>query len=194
MNHFISWFLIPALTFLAAGPGDWFTLNFSTVGSVFPRNIILFLWILLICCYYSTCVNRSFLQVTDYISVKTELFLTNLSVSLLILSAFLPYRPSIQPLVSFLHLAAAFSSTVIFYTAITVVNLKMYALEPKLFSLTAALMMFSIFISISLLILCKFLITSILEIFLTLFSCFWLKLLDQRIDRFIRRKHMIARI
>ena len=194
MNHLISWFLIPALTFLAAGPGDWFTMNFSVVGAVFPRNIILFLWIMLISSYYHTFVRRSFNQVAEFISVRIELIMTDISVCLLILSAFLPYRPGIQPIISFLHLSAAFSSTVIFYTAITVVNLKMYALEPKLFSLTAALMMFSIFISISLLILCDFLITSALEIFLTLFSCFWLRILDKRIALFIRRRRMITRL
>ena len=194
MNHIISWILIPVLTCLAAGPDNWFTLNFSVIGSVFPRNLILLVWTLLIGGYYHTFVIGILKQTDHLIHVTIEPVMIDLSVFLLILSAFLPYRPNLQPVVSFLHLASALSSTVIFYTTITVINRKLYVLDHKLFALTAALLVLSVCISISLLILCNFLITSALEIFLTLFSCFWLRLLNRRLTILVRRKRMLARL
>ena len=193
MDLIISWFLIPVLTIMAAGPDNWFTLNFSVVGSSFPGNILLLFWAILIGSYYRTVVTGLLSRTDHLISVTKEPVMIDLSVCLLILTALLPYRPQIQPVISFLHLSAALSSTIIFYTAITMITQKLYSLDPRLFSLTAALLLFSICISFSLLILCNFLITSVLEIYLTLFSCFWLRLLNRRLSVFIRRKRMITR-
>ena len=46
-----------------------------------------------------------------------ELALVNLAVFLLIFSVFLPYRPEQEPVTAFLHLALAFSATVLFFFA-----------------------------------------------------------------------------
>ncbi|MBQ7795328.1 MAG: hypothetical protein IJ374_02050 [Lachnospiraceae bacterium] len=184
MNKFISWLLIPFLTFIVSGPRDWFTSNFSVVGSVFPQNVLLLIWALVIGRLYHTFTKRTIGQTAPFLSAEKELVMTDVSVGLLIAAVFLPYRPKTQPIVSFLHLAMAFTATVIFFLAITRVNLKLYFLDPKLFSLPTALLVLAIFISASLLILCNFVITSALEIFLTLFSCFWLNLFEKRVRRF----------
>lgn len=194
MNQFILWLLIPALTFLVSGPTDWFTLNFSVIGSEFPQNILLLGWAIIVGGFYHSFMKRTIDQTTSFITTKTELAMIDISVFLLITAVFLPYRPSSHPLISYIHLAMAFSATVIFFLAITIINLKLYVMEPRLFSLPTALLLFAIFTTFCLLILCNFMITSALEIFLTLFSCFWLNIFDQRITIFTRRKHMISRI
>ena len=194
MNHFISWLLIPFLTLLVSGPADWFTSNFSVIGSVFPRNVLLLCWAIVIGSFYHTFMKRTIGQTTPFVNTKTELVMTDISVFMLIAAVFLPYRPSRQPFISFLHLALAFSSTVIFFLSVTCVDLKLYMMAPQLFSLTTALLLFAIFTTICLLILCNFLITSALEIFLTIFSCFWLKIFDRKVAVFVRRRHMVARI
>ncbi len=194
MNKFVAWLLIPILTLLVSGPTDWFSLNFSVVCSAFPQNILLLLWAIVIGCFYHNSIRQTVSRTAPFLKTGPELIMTDLSFCLIIGAVFFPYIPSRRPLLSFFHLAMAFTGTVVFFIAITIVNLKLYVIAPKLFSLPTALLLFAIMTSIILLILCNFLITSALEIFLTIFSCFWLRLFDRRVSVLSHRKYMVARL
>ena len=194
MNFFLSRFLIPVLTLAVSGSENWFTSNFSVVGSRFPQSLLLLSWAILIGTFYHISVNRSVGQTTPFLNPRTELLMTDLSACFLLGAALLPYRPDQMPLTSMLHLYLAFSSTVLFFLAVTIADLKLYTLAPDLFSLPSGLLIFAIAVTLCLLILCRFMITSALEIFLTLFSCAWLQIFDRRITIFLRRKRMYFRV
>lgn len=188
MNTFLSWFLIPFLTVLLPGKSNWFTSNFSVVGSSFPQNVFLLLWAVITGRFYHTLTKRTIGHATPYIPTKKELALTDIAVFLLITAVFLPYRPEKNVILSALHLSMAFTATVLFFLAVTMADLKLYFLAPDLFSLPTALIVFAIATTFCLLILSNFIISSALEIFLTIFSCIWLDIFDRRVHRFITRQ------
>ncbi len=194
MDILLSYLIIPVLTLLLPGRSNWFTSNFSVAGSDFPRNILLVIWAIIIARFYHTFLKRTIGQTKSFLKAEKELVLTDVSACLLVGSVFLPYRPESCPVISFLHLIMAFTSTVIFFLAITMMNLKFYFLAPDLFSCPSALLIFAIAGTLLLLILCDFLISSALEIFLTFFSCSWLRLFDRRIRIFCQRNDLRARV
>lgn len=187
MSNFISMLLIPLLTLLMPGRTDWFTSNFSVVGADFPQNVFLLLWAIVTGGFYHTFTKRTIGQAAPFFPVGKELALTDISVFLLIGAVFLPYRPEKTPVVATLHLAMAFTATVLFFLAVTMADLKLYFLAPDLFSLPTAMIVFAITTTFVLLILCDFIISSALEIFLTIFSCIWLNIFDKRLRKLVRR-------
>lgn len=194
MDLLLSRFIIPGLTLLLPGRTNWFTSNFSVAGSQFPQNILLVTWAIVTARFYHTFTKRTIGQTKSFLKAEKELILTDVSACLLVGSVFLPYRPQTYPIISFLHLVMAFSATVIFFLAVTMINLKLYFLAPDLFSYPTALLVFAIACSFILLILCNFMITSALEIFLSIFSCAWLQLFEQRIRILYQRNYLRARI
>ena len=194
MYHFISRFLIPVLTFSVSGSKNWFTLNFSVNHAYFPGNVLLITWAMVVGGFYHTFTKQSVRKMSPYLNADKELIVIDISVCLLFTSVLFPYRPSTTPFLAFLHLITAFSATVLFFLAITAMNLRLYVMAPDLFALPTGLLVFAICVSISLLVLCDFLITSALEIFLTLFSCFWLTLFDRKLSVWVRRKRMYFRV
>ena len=181
MSSFVPRILIPILTLLLPGQTNWFASNFSVVGSIYPRNILLFFWVFITGMYFHRTAKQIIGQAAFFFPTEKEQVLTDLAVVLFIGSACLPYLPQTLPTIAFLHLIMAFSSTVIFFTVLTSLNLKLYRIKPKLFSLPTALLIVAITVSSVLLILCDFLITSALEIFLALFACHWIHLFSQRV-------------
>ena len=190
MKFFITWIVIPVLTIIVSGPGDWFHINFSVVGSMFPQNMILLLWAIVIGCFYHSFTTQTFFQTADFLDTRIEQIMIDFSITLLIASVFLPYQPSMRPIISGLHLIMAFSASVIFFIAVTIADIKLYMVEPVLFVLPTALLIMAIVATIGLLIVCDFLITSALELFLTLFSCFWLQLFDRQISILVKKKRL----
>lgn len=193
MDLLLSYVIIPGLTLLMPGGTNWFTSNFSVAGAYFPRNIFLIVWAIVIARFYHTFTKRTIGQTRSFLKLEKELVLTDVSACLLVGSVFLPYRPQSYPFLSFLHLSMAFSATVLFYLSVTIMAGRLYFLAPDLFSWPVALLAFAITCTFVLLILCNFLISSILEIFLTLFSCVWLRLFDHRVRILARRNGLRKR-
>lgn len=181
MSAFLSRMIIPVLTLLLPGRTDWFTSNFSVVGSTYPQNILLLLWAIVTGSFFHKITSHIVGQAAPFLSARKELALTDLAVFLLIGAVFLPYLPETNPLIAFVHLAMAFSATVLFFIALTILDLRLYLIQPELFSLPTALLVAAIAICFALLILCEFLITSALEIFITLFACVWIRIFEQRV-------------
>ena len=194
MDNFLLWFLIPFLTILIPGHTNWFTSNFSVVGSEFPQNIFLLLWAMTIARFYHSFTKRTIGQANSFLKTENELAMTDLSACLLVGSVLLPYQPDLFPFLSMLHLIMAFSSTVVFYTTLTIINVKFYVFAPDLFAGPLLLLLSASVCSMFLLILCNFLISSALEIFLTLFSCIWLQIFDHRIQYLLKRRYLKSRM
>lgn len=194
MDFLLPYVIIPGLTLLLPGETNWFTSNFSVAGAYFPHNILLVVWAIVIAQFYHTFTKRTIGQARSFLNAERERILTDVSACLLVSSVFLPYRPQTYPFFSFLHLIMAFTATVVFYLSVTMMALRFYFLAPDLFSWPIALLVFAIACTFVLLILCDFLISSILEIFLTVFSCVWLQLFDQRIRILSRRKYLPRRL
>ena len=194
MDILLSYFILPGLTLLLPGKTNWFTSNFSVAGAYFPQNVLLVLWAIVIARFYHRFLKRTIGQTTSYLKIETELVLTDVSAYLLVGSVFFPYRPQAYPLFSFIHLATAFAATILFYTSITLMAVRLYPLAPDLFSLPVALLTLAIACTVILLIFGNFMISSALEIFLTIFSCVWLQLFDQRIRILSRRKSLKKRL
>lgn len=194
MDTLLSYFIIPGLTLLLPGETNWFTSNFSVAGAYFPKNILLIVWAIVIARFYHTFTKRTIGQTSSFLNAEKELILTDVSACLLVGCVFLPYRPQTSPFFSFLHLAMAFTATVVFYLSITIMAVRLYGLAPDLFSYPIALLVFAIACTFVLLILCDFLISSALEIFLTVFSCAWLQLFDRRIQILVRRNILRSRV
>ena len=194
MDYLLSYLIIPGLTLLLPGETNWFTSNFSVAGAYFPQNILLIVWAIVIARFYHTFTKRTIGQTGSFLKAEKELILTDVSACLLVGSVFLPYRPQTYPLCSFLHLIMAFTATVIFYLSVTIAAVRLYSLAPDLFSWPIALLVFAISCTFVLLILCDFIISSALEIFLTIFSCAWLQLFDRRIRVLSKRKHLQKRM
>jgi len=194
MDYLLSYLIIPGLTLLLPGETNWFTSNFSVAGAYFPRNVLLVVWAIVIARFYHTFTKRTIGQTKSFLNTEKELILTDVSACLLVGSVFLPYRPQTYPFCSFLHLIMAFTATVIFYLSVTIMAVRLYFLAPELFSWPIALLVFAIACTLFLLILCDFIISSALEIFLTIFSCAWLPLFDRRIRILSRRKYLVERL
>ncbi|MBE5971122.1 MAG: hypothetical protein E7246_01180 [Lachnoclostridium sp.] len=194
MDFLLSYVIIPGLTLLLPGETNWFTSNFSVAGAYFPQNVLLLVWAIVIARFYHTFTKRTIGQTKSFLNTEKELILTDVSAYLLVGSVLFPYRPQTYPFFSFLHLIMAFSATVIFFLSVTLMTGRLYLLAPDLFSWPIALLIFAIACTFVLLILCDFIISSALEIFLTLFSCAWLQLFDQRIRILSRRKYLRARM
>ena len=194
MDILLSYFIIPGLTFLLPGKTNWFTSNFSVAGAHFPQNVLLIIWAIVIARFYHGFLKRTIGQTKSFLKIETELVLTDVSAYLLVTSVFFPYRPQSYPFFSFIHLVTAFTATILFYSSITLIAVRLYTLAPDLFSFPVALLAFAIACTVILLIFSRFLISSALEIFLTIFSCIWLQLIDRRIQILSRRKSLRSRV
>ena len=191
MAAIFSWFLIPAAAALAAGSSNWASCNFSTssrgTASTFSGRSPM------ASSTSSRTAARGCLMGDRAISMagaglasKREAALTDLALLLLLVSVFIPYRPGKMKLLASVHVALAFLATVLFYLAITSLDLKLYFQYPGHFSLCTGLLGFAIAATAALLVLSGFMISSALEFFLTVFAGLWLWLFCRRI-RILKR-------
>lgn len=181
MITLFSWLLIPCAAAFMPGRTDWLTSNFSVAAGAAPESFLLLWWALLTGGFFRYLIRRTVDQAGSLLPAKKELILTDAAVILLILSTLFPYRPERQPLRSALHVGLAFTSVVLFYLAITLLNLKLYFQFPGRFSLTTGLLFLAALVTAALLLLSSFLISSALEVFLTVFASLWLDIFYRRV-------------
>ena len=188
MVIFYSWFLIPLSTLILASQGGWVTTNFSVFGREVPWNYILILWAFLIGSFFWRRVNQILAASSSFLIPGKERFMAGLARLLLLISVFLPYVPDSYPLASILHVALAFSATVLFYLSITILDLKLYFLFPGRFSFSTGLLALAISTTAVLLILADFIISSALELFLTVFASLWLYFFSRNVSGLTAKK------
>lgn len=187
MITLFSWFLIPCVTFLAAGGTGYLTSNFSVTASLAPGSLLLIVWAVLTGGFFHFLITRILSHVGFFLPVRMEPRLTSIAVFLLIFSVFLPYSPEKHPGISALHVMSAFTATVLFYVVITILDLKLYFRYPGQFSFMTGLLAVAIGGTFSLLILADFLISSALEIFLTIFASLWLDTFYKKVRRLSKK-------
>lgn len=187
MITLFSWFLIPCVTFLAAGGTGYLTSNFSVTASMAPGSFLLIAWAVLTGGFFHFLITRIISRAGFLLSVGKEPRLTDLAVFLLMFSVFLPYTPEKHPGISALHVISAFTATVLFYVVITILDLKLYFQYPDQFSFLTGLLAIAISGTFSLLILADFLISSALEIFLTIFASLWLDTFYRKVLRLSKK-------
>lgn len=183
MTALFSWFLIPLAALCMSGASDWFTTNYSVTASTAPGNLFLILWAFLTGSFFRFLIKRIIGQAAPVLSGKKELFLTDLAVSLLFTSVFLPYVPEKNRILSAFHVAFAFTATVLFYIVITFLDLKLYLRFPEHFTAFTWLLVFAAFMTTFLLSLSDFMISSALETFLTVFASFWMDMFYRKVAK-----------
>lgn len=187
MITLFSWFLIPCVTFFAAGGTGYLTSNFSVTASLAPGSCLLLAWAALTGGFFHFLIKRIIGQASFFLSVGKEPRLTDLAEFLLMFSVLLPYTPEKRPGISALHVMSAFTATVLFYVVITMLDLKLYFQYPDHFSFLTGLLVLAIAGTFSLLILADFLISSALEIFLTVFASLWLDTFYKKVLRLSKK-------
>lgn len=122
-----SYFIIPLITFHLARGTDLFSTNFSTLRTVMERRFEFFLWCLITGSYFCLSICR----LNSFYALKKKLLLPIAAAGLLLLSAFLPYRPDLFPLLSGLHLLSAFFSSLLLAHCLLALTLRLYFARPS---------------------------------------------------------------
>lgn len=169
MISLFSWFLIPALTLMAAG-GDLMNSNLSSAGSQIPHRYFLIFWAAVTGFYFRLMIRRIARQSAALFPAERELHLTDLALAGLLFSVLFPYLPEENRLWAAVHVLLAFCSSVLYFLVLTSLTMKLYFLRPKRFSGCAAALIYSIFAAAALFLAGDFIITGMLEIFITAFS------------------------
>lgn len=174
MITLFSWFLIPLSALCMSGFTDWFSTNYSVNANSGPGRYYLILWAFTTGIYFRVLIKKTVNRIASVLDAGTEGSLADLAVCLLLASVFLPYDPDNGRLAASVHVILAFTSTVLFYLVITSLDIRLYLRYPDCFSRHTWALVFAVFATILLLLVSDFIITSALELFLTIFASLWL--------------------
>lgn len=178
MNVLISCVLIPFLTVFASGGKDFLTSNFSVTADSASGQLYLFLWAALSGVFFRFLIRRIIGQAAALLTAGHEPALADLSVSFLLAAVLIPYRPKRYRLLSALHILFALSASVIWYLVLLSLALRFYFADPRTFAGMTAVFLYSAFLAAALFLLSDFIVSSALEIFVTVFSGLWLTALS----------------
>lgn len=170
MSRLAAYVVIPVFTILFASGSNWFTSNFSVIGSQIGRQEEFILWGLAVGIYFFWFLLRISSSFTAQSGLKIRgIWLTPLALLLLSFAVTTPYLPQQFPFQSFLHVIFAFCAAVCLVLSLLFMvwslyrqNAKRY--RPFLFGLAGI-----VFVSLFLLWLCG-IVSSALEIFFTISS------------------------
>lgn len=141
---------------------------------------MLILWAVLTGGFFCFLLRRTLRLPAVFPRQGNERQLADLAAALLFFSVLIPYRPEDSRFFSALHTIFAFSSSVLLYAIMLLLNLKLYfGGYTGMSRLTAALFFAGLF-SVALFFLAGFMISSALEIFFTVFSCVWFTAFHKR--------------
>lgn len=166
LHDLVAYIIIPIYTILFARDTNWFTTNFSVIGSWADRKLAFVLWGILVGTAFVYSL-RSILRILPGRRYETELLIT--ASVLLGLAVSTPYLPESLPFQAFLHVIFAFSASVLLLLCLSLVIWKLYLTDRSKyrFFLTAIIV---IIILSGLLLLATGIVSSALEIFFTI-SC-----------------------
>lgn len=177
MIFLISCILIPFLTVLMSGGKNFLTSNFSVTADSFLGRCYLVLWAITVGGYFRFLIKRIIGQAAPYFSADRELVLTDISVSCLLIAVLFPYRPTEYPSASMAHVIFGLIAAVSYYLVLLSLALRFYFVNPQIFSVMSAMFLYSAFPAAVIYYVSGFIISSALEIFVTVFSSFWLAIL-----------------
>ena len=133
MLSFIAYAVIPVYTLMFVSGTNWFTSNLSVIGSWPGRRTAFFFLGILIGLYYLVVLKRLLSRIPRH-SLETGIL--NTAFLLLLLAVLTPYLPDSVPLQAFLHVAFAFTASVLLAVCLCLILWRLSALS---FSLRRAL-------------------------------------------------------
>lgn len=127
MLNLLAYLIIPVYTVLFAWDTNWFTTNFSVIGSWANRTNAFLLWGFIVGIYFFWSL-RKIIHVLDRHKKETVLTLT--ASVLLAFAVLTPYMPNQLPLKSMLHIVFAFLSSVLLILCVGLIIWKLYRINP----------------------------------------------------------------
>lgn len=174
-----AYFIIPVYTILFAWGTDWFTLNFSVLGNLATRKNAFLLWGLLVGAYFYYVLKHIIRRLPRN---QKEKALSTAALVLLALAVTTPYLPEARPFKAFLHVAFAFTASILLLLCIYMVVWKLYCINQNVYrSYLTGLNIITV-LSAALLFLAG-IVSSALEIFFTLSCTVLLQKLYRRLTR-----------
>lgn len=175
-----AYWLIPGFTIYFVQGSNWFTTNFSVLGSGLAKQNAFAFWGLLVGIYFFTILEI----ISKHLAFSLkETFFIPLALLLLTCAITTPYLPEQFPFKSFLHVIFAFLSAVCLAFFLILVIRKLHRARPGQFwpySLGLALI---IFLGLILLIAAG-IVSSALEIFFTLSVTLFCRRLERKLQCF----------
>lgn len=176
----VSLYVIPVFTIILASSADWSQANLSVIGNYYNKQSGFLLWGIVVGTYFLFYTKRLYRR-AGYPSVISRVFLY-LSALLLFFAVSTPYLPEVFPKQSVYHIWFAFLSPVCLLISLVLFLWHLRNLEKALFRQPYFYLLTIIVTSAALLLSLGF-VTSLLEIFVTISTCFFLKSLENRIER-----------
>lgn len=176
--NFIAYFLIPGYTILFVRGTNWFTLNFSVIGSWSGRKNAFLLWGVIVGAYFYFTLRK----IIRYLPLerKENAFL-NTCLLLLSLAVTTPYLPQDLPFQSFLHVIFAFTASVLLLLTLYLTVIKLYHINHEAYRPYLACLHVITIICTFLLFLAG-IVSSALEIFFTISSVVMVRMLYKKVS------------
>ena len=175
-----AYWLIPGFTIYFVQGSNWFTTNFSVLGSGLAKQNAFAFWGLLVGIYFFIILEI----ISKYLVLSPkETFFIPLALLLLTCAITTPYLPGQFPFKSFLHVIFAFLSAVCLAFFLILVVWKLHRARPGQFwpySLGLALIIFFGLI----LLIAAGIVSSALEIFFTLSATLFCRRLERKLHSF----------
>ena len=175
-----AYWLIPGFTIYFVQGSNWFTTNFSVLGSGLAKQNAFAFWGLLVGIYFFIILEI----ISKYLVLSPkETFFIPLALLLLTCAITTPYLPGQFPFKSFLHVIFAFLSAVCLAFFLILVVWKLHRARPGPFwpySLGLALIIFFGLI----LLIAAGIVSSALEIFFTLSATLFCRRLERKLHSF----------
>lgn len=166
--NLFTYLIIPVFTLDFVKGYNWFTTNFSVIGSQWNRQSEFVLWGIFVGGYYFLCL-RAIIGKMPSLQQKRLLWLPTFALMFLVCAITTPYLPEITPFKAVLHVAFALIASAFLLLSLFLVILHLYHIEPETYTgFLFALTLLTIFCAI--LFLSAGIISSALEIFFTLSS------------------------
>lgn len=125
---FVTYILIPVYTIFFVQDSNWFTTNFSVIGSSLEKQEEFVLWGLVVGIYFYWHLRKIIREMTP---APRGMWLIPLSFTLLTFAITTPYLPKQFPLKAFLHVIFAFTAAVCLILCIFLVLWKLTQNDPQ---------------------------------------------------------------
>lgn len=178
MTDIFAYLIIPAYTILFAWDTNWFTTNFSVIGTMDHKNNAFLIWGIMIECYFFFTMNRILKWIP---SGKKEAGLVIMSELLLALAVFIPYLPEQLPVVSFLHVIFAFFASVLLLFSLYLILWKLTQIDSAIYRPYLNLLILSTAVS-GVILMAAGIVSSALEIYFTISLVVLVRRLDKRLS------------
>ena len=165
-----AYIIIPVYTILFAWGTNWFTLNFSVLGSLADRKNLFLLWGIIVGAYFYYVLKKIIRTLPRN---KKEMVFTTLALLLLGLAVTIPYLPDSKPFHAVLHVFLSFAASISLIISLYLVIWKLTCMNQSVYRPYFFSLIIITVVSVILFFLTG-IVSSALEIFFVLSSTFLL--------------------